>query len=195
MQHLLTPYTKQIEKFAWWDEGFTEQELNWLQQKTKEAVEEAYIGKVNNEMKKDTNVRSTKLNWIFIEPNNAWVFDKLSHIVSSINAEHFGFELTGFGEPIQLSHYDETQQSHYKWHVDFGSSGPSRKLSIVLQLSDPADYEGGQLQLFTNSDVTNIPKKRGLITIFPSYTLHQVTPVIKGTRQTLVSWISGPPFK
>jgi PKHD-type hydroxylase len=40
-----------------------------------------------------------------------------------------------------------------------------------------------------------MPKKRGLITVFPSWTLHQVTPVVKGTRQTLVTWISGPAFK
>jgi len=38
-------------------------------------------------------------------------------------------------------------------------------------------------------------KKRGLITVFPAWTLHQVTPVTKGTRQTLVTWVCGPEFK
>jgi len=30
---------------------------------------------------------------------------------------------------------------------------------------------------------------------FPSYTLHEVTPVTKGTRYTLVGWVHGPAFK
>jgi PKHD-type hydroxylase len=75
------------------------------------------------------------------------------------------------------------------------ASGISRKLSIVLQLSDPSEYEGGELQILTRKEPTSMQKKRGLITVFPAWTLHQVTPVIKGTRQTLVAWISGPAFK
>jgi PKHD-type hydroxylase len=83
----------------------------------------------------------------------------------------------------------------YKWHQDFGGSGASRKLSVVLQLSDPSEYEGGELQILTSGQAISIQKKRGLITVFPAWTLHQVTPVVKGTRQTLVTWISGPQFK
>ena len=66
---------------------------------------------------------------------------------------------------------------------------------MVLQLSDPSEYEGGELQLLTGKEPTTIQKQRGLITVFPAWTLHQVTPVTKGTRQTLVAWISGPSFK
>ena len=77
----------------------------------------------------------------------------------------------------------------------FGASGISRKLSMVLQLSDPSEYEGGELQILTSKEPTSMQKKRGIITVFPAWTLHQVTPVIKGTRQTLVAWISGPAFK
>jgi hypothetical protein len=44
MQHLLTPYSKKIEPFAWWENAFTEEQLNWLQQKAKEATQEAQVG-------------------------------------------------------------------------------------------------------------------------------------------------------
>ena len=47
----------------------------------------------------------------------------------------------------------------------------------------------------TNGDVVNVRKQRGLIAVFPSYVLHQVTPVTQGSRQSLVAWISGPAFK
>jgi len=194
MQHLLTPYSRKIEPFAWWEDAFTEQELDWLQQKAKEATQRAQVGGgYGGEVNED--VRRSELNWLHKDPECAWVFEKLTHVAASLNANYFGFELTGFGEPLQLTNYHEGRQGNYVWHQDFGASGISRKLSMVLQLSDPSKYEGGELQLLTRKEPTTIQKKRGLITVFPAWTLHQVTPVIKGTRQTLVTWISGPAFK
>jgi PKHD-type hydroxylase len=82
----------------------------------------------------------------------------------------------------------------YAWHQDYGSQ-ISRKLSLVLQLTDPSRYEGGNLQTMTSQDVNTVRKQRGLITAFPSFTLHQVTPVTQGSRQSMVAWVSGPAFK
>jgi len=191
MQHLLTPYSRKIEPFAWWENAFTEEQLDWLQKKAREATDSAQIGsgEVNDK------VRRSELNWLNKNSECAWVFERLAHVASNLNADYFGFELTGFGEPIQLTNYHEARQGTYVWHQDFGSSGISRKLSMVLQLSDPSEYEGGELQILTKREPTSMKKKRGLITVFPAWTLHQVTPVIKGTRQTLVAWISGPGFK
>jgi len=194
MQHLLTPYSRKIEPFAWWEDAFTKQELDWLQQKAKSATQEAQVGgKGGSEV--NLNVRRSELNWLHKDKESEWVFEKLSHIASSLNAEYFGFDLTGFGEDLQLTNYHEAKQGMYRWHQDFGNIGKARKLSMVLQLSDPSEYEGGELQLLTSGEPVTMQKKRGLVTVFPAWTLHQVTPVIKGTRQTLVTWISGPAFK
>lgn len=190
MQHLLTPHSKRIESFAWWEGAFTEKELDWLQQKAREASDSAYIGsgEVNDA------VRRSELNWLHKDSDCAWVFEKLAFVASRLNADYFNFELIGFGEPFQLTNYHAARQGTYTWHQDFGSR-VSRKLSLVLQLSDPNEYEGGELQLLTSKEPTSIQKQRGLIVAFPSWTVHQVTPVTKGTRQTLVTWISGPAFK
>ena len=64
-----------------------------------------------------------------------------------------------------------------------------------MQLSDPGSYEGGALQLFSSGKPATLEKKRGLIYAFPSWAVHQVKPVTKGTRQSLVTWITGPEFK
>lgn len=194
MQHLLTPYSKGIEPFAWWEDAFTSEQLDWLQKKAREATQEAQVGGGNGG-EVNENVRRSELNWISKDKDCAWVFERLAHVVSSLNADYFGFELTGFGEAIQLTNYHEARQGNYTWHQDFGVKNASRKLSVVLQLSDPRDYEGGELQILLGKEPTSIQKKRGLITVFPSWTLHQVTPVVKGTRQTLVTWVSGPAFK
>lgn len=193
MQHLLTPHAKKITPFAWWDNAFTSEQLDWLQQKAREASESAQVGSAGNG-KVNEQIRRSELNWLEKDPECAWVFERLSYVVSSLNADYFNFDLTGFGEAIQLTSYHESRQGTYIWHQDFGS-GIARKLSVVMQLSDPSEYEGGELQLLTSDSPTSIKKKRGLITVFPAWTLHQVTPVIKGTRQTLVTWISGPAFR
>lgn len=194
MQHLLTPYSKKIEPFAWWEGAFSDKELDWLQDKAKAATKKAEVGGINGGGA-DDQVRRSELNWLHKDSDCAWVFERLSHVATSLNADYFGFDLIGFGEALQLTNYKESNQGTYKWHQDFGSAGISRKLSLVLQLSDPKDYQGGELQLLTRKEPIIIQKKRGLITAFPAWTLHQVTPVIKGTRQTLVTWISGPAFK
>jgi len=193
MQHLLTPYSRKIEPFAWWESAFTEEQLNWLQQRAKEAVVPAQVGGRGNGVIAE-DIRRSELNWMPKNENTAWVFETLAHVVSSLNADYFGFNLTGLSEQIQLTNYHENNKGMYGWHQDFGAAGNSRKMSLVLQLSDPEEYEGGQLQLLTSKDPINIPKKRGLIVVFPSWTVHQVTPVVKGTRQTLVTWVSGPAF-
>jgi PKHD-type hydroxylase len=194
MQHLLTPYSRKIEAFAWWEGAFTEEQLDWLQQKAKEATQEAMVGGENRGEVND-KIRRSELNWLSKDPECGWLFEKLAHVASSLNSDYFGFDLIGFGEPLQLTNYHEARQGNYTWHQDFGATGIARKLSMVLQLSDPSEYEGGELQILTTSQATSVPKKRGTITVFPAWTLHQVTPVTKGTRQTLVAWISGPPFK
>ena len=194
MQHVIHPYAKNTAPYAWWDDAFTKEQLDWLQQKAKEATQKAEVGGAHDKEVND-KIRRSELNWLSKSEENAWVFKILSHVVASLNADYFGFDLTGFGEPIQLTNYHEAQQGAYLWHQDIVKSGLSRKLSVVLQLSDPSDYEGGELQILNNKNPTSMQKKRGLITVFPSWTLHQVTPVVKGTRQTLVSWISGPAFR
>jgi PKHD-type hydroxylase len=68
----------------------------------------------------------------------------------------------------------------------------NRKVSIVLQLSKPEDYDGGLLQLNGGNGIIDAPKEYNTLVIFPSFMLHRVTPVITGTRKSLVTWLAGP---
>ena len=193
MQYALTPYVSQQTPWAYWDNGFSKEELNWLQNKANSNLTRAEIA--NGEFK--STIRRSQVTWLPNTPESQWVFEKLAHIVSTLNADWFRFDLTGFGEQIQLTTYDESENGMYGWHVDLGAPKTiSRKLSIVMQLSDAVDYEGGVLELKpSGEEIVRMSKERGRIIAFPSWTLHQVTPVTKGVRQSLVSWVSGPPFK
>jgi PKHD-type hydroxylase len=193
MQYLLTPHALPIEPWVWWEGAFTEQELNWLQNKAKQAEQNAQVGGANGGVV-NQNVRRSQVSWLVNTGDTKWVFEKLAHVASKMNAQHFRFDLTGFGEALQLTHYDQSENGMYGWHQDYGG-GISRKLSIVVQLTDPSEYEGGNLQIMSSGQPQNIRKQRGLIALFPSYIVHQVAPVTQGSRQSLVAWVSGPAFK
>ncbi len=193
MQHVLTPYATAIEPFVWWEGGFTEQELNWLQEQARKADKQAQVGGDPQEADL-AKIRRSQVSWLNKNSDTAWVFEKLGHIASSLNSQYYRFDLTGFGEALQLTNYDQSEQGMYGWHQDYGA-GPSRKLSLVLQLTDPSQYEGGNLQVITSGQPQTVRKQRGLVVAFPSYVLHQVTPVTSGSRQSLVAWITGPAFR
>jgi len=193
VQHLLTPYTLPLEPWVWWENAFTNQELDWLQNKAKQAEQNAQVGGGDGGVV-NPNVRRSQVSWLSSSPDTVWVFQRLADVVSKMNAEHYRFDLTGFGEALQLTNYDQSENGMYGWHLDYGR-GISRKLSMAMQLTDPSEYEGGNLQVMTSGQPQNVRKQRGLIAIFPSYVLHQVTPVTQGSRQSLVAWVSGPAFK
>ena len=119
----------------------------------------------------------------------------LDPLVQMANREAFGFDISGISE-FQISKY--RQAEYYKEHMDCFLKGiPSqRKLSITLQLSDQADYEGGEFVF--NKDIPGLPnevKNKGSIIVFPSFLYHQVMPVTKGDRYSLVGWYEGPQWK
>jgi PKHD-type hydroxylase len=182
-----------IEPFVWWESGFTEQELDWLQEQARKADQQAQVG--GDPQGPDlAKIRRSQISWLNKTPDTAWVFQKLGQIASSLNAKYYRFDLTGFGEPFQLTNYVQSEQGMYGWHQDYNTN-VSRKFSLVLQLSDPSQYEGGNLQVMTGGQPQTVRKQRGLVAAFPSYVLHQVTPVTSGNRQSLVAWASGPAFK
>lgn len=95
---------------------------------------------------------------------------------------------------LQFTEY--TVDQYYGWHMDtFMLEDGMRKISIVVQLTDPSNYEGGDFQ-FRNYgggvETMKVLRQRGTVLIFPSWIEHRVTPVTKGKRQTLVAWMSGP---
>ena len=102
---------------------------------------------------------------------------------------------TSFIEPVQVGQYNVG--SHYDWHCDTYNPdefGNQRKLSSVLILSNPEDYEGGILELKDLDDP--IPKlSKGSIIVFPSVLPHRVTEVTSGMRYSAVAWAVGPAFK
>lgn len=152
-------------------------------------------GGPNQAPSKNEGIRKTTLSWINPDENNAWLFRKLTDVITTANNAWFGFDLKSI-ESLQYSVYNEGD--FYGAHTDHFFQGPGqypRKLSFSMQLTEPDEYEGGETLILTSEQGFAIPKDRGTITFFPSYTLHEVKPITKGTRKALVGWVHGPRLK
>lgn len=142
-------------------------------------------------------IRRAEIAWLDDIPQTAWVMDRMMALVARANRENFNFDLTDFGESPQVARYGAERTGHFDWHSDIGAGNwaAKRKLTIVVQLSDSADYEGGTLELRPDSNVAQAPRARGTAIVFPSFVLHRVTPVTAGTRWSLTLWSHGPAFR
>jgi len=182
----------EMSPWAYWDKAFTLEEcrkiIDYAEQFEKKDARVSNKGNIN------LDIRESKVIWITPDPEINWVYQTLTDIITKLNADYFGFDLFGFIEGFQFTEYN-APSGHYGKHVDSIYKGTIRKLSFVLQLSDPKDYEGGKLQIHLGDNPDVMKKEQGTLIVFPSPTLHEVTPVTKGRRYSLVGWITGKPFK
>lgn len=135
--------------------------------------------------------RQGSVAWIHEE----WLAKRLRKITDEINERCYRFDLdSAWREPFQYAHYGVGD--HFHWHVDMGPRTVApRKLSMTLQLSNPTEYDGGELQMQLGSWTVTMPFKRGALIVFPSWTPHRVQPVTRGERRSLVVWAHGPHFR
>jgi predicted 2-oxoglutarate/Fe(II)-dependent dioxygenase YbiX len=181
---------KTNETYAWAITGFTDEEIERIKnlniEKKQASVDSDNI---------DHKIRNSKVRWINNDEENRWIYEKILPLIQYINGQYFRFDLNNI-EPLQLTEYDQNYGGFYTKHVDHGyDKNMNRKLSFVIFLSDPSEYEGGELLLYNSTEPIKPEEKKGNVVFFPSYVLHEVTPVKSGIRNTLVGWINGPRFK
>lgn len=140
------------------------------------------------------NIRSSRICWLNSNDNLDWVFRKITDVVLNLNDRFFQFDIFGLNEGLQFTNYKAPSDKYGK-HVDKASNIIVRKLSLSIQLTDPKDYEGGELILYENEKGIKMKKEQGTIILFPSYMLHEVKSITKGERNSLVSWVTGKQFK
>jgi len=191
-------YLDHIETWAYGENVLTKEECKKLikigksLQLKKAGVGAGKLVDLNKEEK--NKIRKSKISWIFPTEELNFIYRKLTDCIMQINNDFFKFDITGFLEGLQFTYYD-TSHSHYIKHTDRSKGCLIRKLSFSILLNDPSEYEGGDFCLYDSDKPIVLPKKQGMLLAFPSYTLHEVKPVTKGKRISLVCWITGPNFK
>jgi PKHD-type hydroxylase len=140
----------------------------------------------------DDSYRVSHITWIEANDTNHWLYHKLGALFTQMN-RHYGFDMVGFVDALQFTEYGPGQ--HFDWHMDIGNEQTSlRKLSVTIQLSQPSEYDGGELE-FVGLGPTDQSRVQGSATFFPAFMGHRVRPVTRGTRCSLVAWGSGQPFR
>ncbi|MGV3569001.1 MAG: Fe2+-dependent dioxygenase [Ramlibacter sp.] len=86
--------------------------------------------------------------------------------------------------------------NHYGAHVDnavMHSRNPAQwvrtDLSCTLFLSEPHEYEGGELVIHQPQGERRVKLGAGDLVLYPGSTLHEVTPVTRGARIASFFWI------
>jgi PKHD-type hydroxylase len=178
----------QINLYAFWNNAFSKEECQTIINIAKNK------GLIKGKTNKETNVRDSKISWLYPVDDMDWVFRRVTDIILNLNERFFKFDLFGLNEGFQFTNY-EAPSGKYGKHVDRGMNMLVRKLSISIQLTNPEEYEGGELYLYDDDKGNLMDKTQGTLILFPSYVLHEVMPVTKGERNSLVTWVTGKQFK
>lgn len=145
----------------------------------------------------DKDYRSSKVRWI----NNYEYFVSalIMYFAREANRSALDMDIFDYVTELQFTEYNEDYKGKYDVHHDvnwFKDPVSERKLSVVVQLSKPEDYEGGRFSFKSIPNPTDQQfMPRGSVLVFPSFFEHSVSEVTKGTRYSLVSWIQGPKIR
>jgi len=141
------------------------------------------------------DTRKTNIRWLNDDDKFANIHLRLREYTRIAN-ESFGMRLSHL-PALQFTEYEEVGH-HYHYHhdVEFNDqSETQRKVSLVLQLSDPDDYTGGE---FSFKHLEQPPEEmmmaQGSLLCFISYHEHMVSPLESGERRSLVGWYEGPRY-
>lgn len=196
----LTPY-------ALYDGAFNGDEIEKLcEQMSKQTLKKGIIARdldkktseVFSEEKTGLS-RSSDVCFLFHTHEVDWIFERFNHAIKTLNDRYFNFDLYGY-DVFQYSEYKAEDLGCYDFHTDIALGGkPSvefRKLSLVMLLNEPeVDFEGGEFEIRIGQEATKMPLKKGRILIMPSFIAHRVKIVTKGTRKSIVLWVTGPKFR
>jgi len=187
-----------VNLFAYQEASFTKEECKKIIDisKNKKLIEGTTTDGITTNIDY-SKIRKSKICWLYShEEEVAWIYQRITDIVLSLNIQFFQFDLFGISEALQFTNY-KAPGGKYGKHIDRTYGIPVRKLSVSIQLTDPKKYEGGELKLYNGEDENAIVmnKNQGSLIVFPSYVLHEVMPVTKGERNSLVTWVSGNQFK
>ena len=136
------------QNYFFYKEGFNKSELSKISKNVKKLPWN--IAKTAGGLEE---VRDSNIKWIPQNDDWFWLYEKLANMATEANNSLWKFDLHQIPEMIQYTEY-KAPAGHYDWHADIGPGLLSnRKVSITVQLSEPDEYEGGNLELFKDGSM------------------------------------------
>ena len=173
---------------------------NCLQEKlSKAAIGTKKSTNVTNGFVENLEYRNSEICFLDSEKHEP-LYKHLWKYAIDANKHAYGFNISSI-ENIQFSVYDSAYKGKYDWHMDTFWTEDSlfhRKISMIIQLSNPSEYKGGQFEIegvVPSKKDKNLMNQKGSIITIPSFATHRVTPVTKGRRLSLIAWVEGVKFR
>jgi PKHD-type hydroxylase len=170
-------------------------ECRQLVETFEQNVSKSIKSQINLSLETENSIRSSRS--LFLKDYEfESIVSSVGRKVFDINNEFWNFQLSNRIENFQIIKY-ENPGDHYDWHMDWNSDPmcSTRKISIVIQLSDPTNYTGCDLVLRPGNAQHFGSRQQGAAIVFPSFLLHKVTPIESGIRYSLVFWIEGDSYR
>jgi PKHD-type hydroxylase len=178
-----------------WEDILTADDIKNIHELAFEYSNTISPGKIGYTNEDVNLIRRSDVIWIPNTTKSQWLYKKISDAVLKLNDEIYKFELIGT-ETFQYAIYKDTDQGEYSWHNDLiASNNKIRKLSVSILLSDTTEYKGGSFLFAADGKKIEVEQSKGSMIVFASWTPHSVTPILKGTRVSLVLWFWGNRFK
>jgi hypothetical protein len=126
-----------------------------------------------------------------------WILKKLDPLVRLTNNKVWNFNIENISGDFRALKYNIGNK--FGWHSGTDKGHLSlNKITCLIQLSDPKDFEGGNLHFAFQDDNDNFvkaPYKKGWLFMFPSFANHMVSELISGERYIMRETYIGEPFK
>jgi PKHD-type hydroxylase len=122
-------------------------------------------------------------------------FDNIRTVTKQANDEIYDFRLLGIIDQDFPQIFRYETGDYYDLHIDLSPMATTRKISFIVNLSDPTTYEGGNIE-FLNTDTSDANlNEQGSILIFPSFLPYKISEVTKGHKDIIVGCIHGAVFR
>lgn len=163
--------------------------------------QQAVLGAFGTQHDVNLNYRRSQVRFLMADdPRFKPVFDVLWTTAIQANRDFFDIQISKL-DYIQFAEYDESYRGEYKTHHDVfwmnGDPTYHRKLSAIIQLTDPSQYDGCDLEIVEAAqqpDREDI-RQQGSIIFFPSLIRHRATPITRGRRYSIAAWFDGPKWR
>ena len=168
--------------------GFlTDAEMDQLIAEHTSLVEEGQLGGGGA----DHRVRRSQLRSLSMEPKYRWLYDRVWVAAQECNRLFFNVDISAVEGNIQLARYDSSDQGFYDWHTDFAGFRPFAKSRCRSSCRAPRTMKAATWSSCSGISRSRWIGREGAFIAFPSFVLHRVTPVTRGTRWSLVAWVLG----
>ena len=140
-----------------------------------------------------SNAAQSVKNNMQIDQKDQATLPHLQTIVGQAILQHPLFQSATFAKqvhPLIFSRYFEKMT--YGWHVDsplMGMPAIRTDMAMTVFLSNPDEYEGGELMIQTPQGMLTYKPSKGDAVIYPCKYLHCVSPITKGERRVAISWL------